>query len=126
MATHAIAHLHAEGIEVSHFYTFGSPRVGDPKFVKWFEGMYRFTERARVTHGRDPVPHLPPLEFSFLHVIHEIFYKGNFHSSYRTCTDTLTKEDPQCSDQYLVDPNVLDHTTYYDIDFAGLILACQA
>lgn len=42
-----------------------------------------------------------------------------------TCNDSGSKEDPNCSDKYKADIIVTDHTSYYDIDFAGIILACQ-
>ena len=32
LATHALAILTAQGFKIKNFYTFGSPRVGDPKF----------------------------------------------------------------------------------------------
>ena len=59
LATHAAAHLLSQGINVDMLYTFGSPRVGDNKFSTWFDALLKNT-KVRVTHGRDPVPHLPP------------------------------------------------------------------
>jgi len=44
---------------------------------------------------------------------------------YKVCSDGPGKEDPHCSDKYAVDVNVADHLSYYGIDFAGIIVACQ-
>jgi hypothetical protein len=77
-----------------------------------------------VTHGRDPVPHLPKEDWGFLHVNTEVFYKGTVKQGGYICHDE-SGEDKNCSNQYLLDVNVLDHTSYYDIDFAGIIVACQ-
>jgi predicted lipase len=72
LATHATAQLLVAGINVEQFYTYGSPRVGDSKFTSWFDNLLsqKTNNKARVTHGRDPVPHLPPSEWGFLHVPH--------------------------------------------------------
>ena len=67
-----------------------------------------------MTHGRDPVPHLPPESWGFLHVKNEIFYKNTVKNGYKVCSDSSTKEDPKCSDQYLADVSIPDHTSYYD------------
>ncbi|MFC5649348.1 lipase family protein [Paenibacillus solisilvae] len=42
-------------------YTFGSPRVGDPKFVRTFN--QRVPISIRVQNEYDIVPHLPPLMY---------------------------------------------------------------
>lgn len=70
LATHAAIQLLSENIPVDQFYTFGSPRVGDNKFSTWFDSYLKTNNRFRVTHGRDPVPHLPPADFGFTHVSH--------------------------------------------------------
>lgn len=116
----------ANGYKVTDFYNFGSPRVGDTKFTAWFNNLYgndRF--KARVTHGHDPVPHLPFQDWGFLHVNTEIYYKGKVSQGFSTCNDAAG-EDKKCSDQNRLDTNVLDHVTYYDIDFTSIVLACQA
>lgn len=70
IATHVTAHLIANKYKVTDLYTYGSPRVGDNKFTIWFNEQYGGIThfKARVTHGRDPVPHLPTLDMGFLHV----------------------------------------------------------
>jgi hypothetical protein len=99
--------------------------VGDPKFTVWFNDVYQNGHyKARVTHGRDPVPHLPMKDWGFLHLNNEVFYKGTLKAGPHMCKDA-TDEDKNCSNQYLVDVNILDHISYYDIDFTGIMLACQ-
>lgn len=43
---------------------------------------------------------------------------------YKVCLDE-TAEDKTCSNKYKTDLNVLDHTSYYGLDFPGVIVACQ-
>lgn len=64
------------------------------------------------------------MEWGFEHIQTEIFYEGDLKKGYKICNDAVT-EDKACSDKYNVDLGVVDHLTYYDIDFAGIILACQ-
>ena len=111
---------------MSELYTFGSPRVGDGKFAVWFDERFGNSNfKARVTHNRDPVPHLPLIDMGFTHVSTEIFYKGAVKSGFTVCKDGSGKEDMKCSDQYYVDPSIPDHITYMDIDFTSNILKCQ-
>jgi predicted lipase len=91
LATHAAVHLVNEGVTVSEFYTFGCPRVGDVKFSNWFDAFIKSNSKFRITHGRDPVPHLPPEGFGFKHTPHEIFYKGFVREGYVTCNDNGSK-----------------------------------
>jgi hypothetical protein len=115
----------ANKIKVTDFYNYGCPRVGDTKFTIWFNEQYGGDHfKARVTHRKDPVPHLPLEDWGFLHVNTEVFYKGNVKAGPYVCNDK-SGEDKKCSDTYRLDTDVLDHVTYYDIDFSGIILACQ-
>lgn len=69
IATHAVAYLIANKHNVVEFYNYGSPRVGDKAFSSWFGKFYGSGKtKYRVTHGRDPVPHLPLEDWGFLHV----------------------------------------------------------
>jgi hypothetical protein len=52
--------LHGRRVEVS-CHTFGSPRVGDAGFVRWFASRVR--DNHRIVNARDPVPMLPALPF---------------------------------------------------------------
>jgi len=75
----------------------------------------------RITHHMDPVPHLPPLDFTFRHFAYEIFYNSK-STSYQTCD--ASGEDKACSDQYLADLLVTDHLSYMKYDFTGSITSC--
>ncbi len=124
LATHAAAQLIKAGHKVILFENYGSPRVGDKAFSNWFQQIYPNALKPRVTHARDPVPHLPPKEWGFEHIQTEIFYEGSLKKGYKICNDQ-NGEDKTCADKYLADVNVLDHLTYYDIDFTEAVLACQ-
>jgi len=125
LATHTVAYLLANKIKVTDFYNFGSPRVGDSKFTIWFNQAYGPDHfKARVTHRKDPVPHLPLEDWGFLHVNTEIFYQGSKKDGAYVCSDA-NAEDKKCSDSYKLDTDVGDHVSYYDIDFPGIVLTCQ-
>jgi predicted lipase len=51
-------------------YTFGSPRVGNAVFARWFEDVV--TVHWRFTHNRDIVPSVPPGYMGFHHVSREV------------------------------------------------------
>jgi hypothetical protein len=68
---------------------------------------------------------LPLEDWGFLHVNREIFYKSKVKDGHVVCND-LSGEDKNCSDKYLADVDVQDHISYFDIDFAGIIVTCQA
>ena len=125
IATHAVAYLIDSKVNVQDFYSLGSPRVGDSNFSSWFSNFYgKGHFKARVTHHRDPVPHLPMESMGFSHVSTEIFYDGTLKQGATICHDD-SAEDNKCSDQYYADLSVPDHLSYYDLDFAGTILSCQ-
>ena len=88
LAVHAALDLVSIKVPVNTLYTFGAPRVGDTAFSKWFDQFAKIPNRYRVTHGRDPVPHLPPENFGFLHSPGEIFYKSSVKNGYKVCSDT--------------------------------------
>ena len=106
LAQHAAVSLTNQNIYVSQLYHYGSPRVGDSKFSTWFDSYIKTNDKHRVTHGHDPVPHLPPHSFGFNHVPHEVFQKGNIKDGYVLCNDSADREDPNCSDKFKVDVNV--------------------
>lgn len=125
MATHAVAYLVKAGHNVIELYNFGSPRVGNVKFSQWFDNVVK-ANKVRVTHGKDPVPHLPNHDWGYNHIAHEYYYKGNKNDGFITCSDSSSKEDSNCSDKNLADVDVHAHLSYYDIDFTAIILGCQA
>lgn len=57
-------------IQGAQVYTFGMPRVGTADFVARYGTLANTTQR--FTHGQDIVPTVPPREFGFEHVGHEI------------------------------------------------------
>lgn len=67
IAVHAAIDMVSINIPVAVLYTYGAPRVGDSKFSQWFESFTKIPNKYRVTHGRDPVPHLPPEDWGFIH-----------------------------------------------------------
>ena len=58
LATLAALELADAGVPVAELVTFGAPRVGNKAFASHFEDSVAFPVH-RVTHARDPVPHMP-------------------------------------------------------------------
>ena len=55
--------------DVTTFYTYGQPRVGNALFATYFKTIL---SEYRVVHYADIVPHLPPELFNFHHVATEV------------------------------------------------------
>ncbi|GMR39301.1 hypothetical protein PMAYCL1PPCAC_09496, partial [Pristionchus mayeri] len=91
-------------------YTFGQPRVGDQKYANVHDSFV--PSEYRVVHDRDIVAHNPPQFMKYVHHKYEVFYENNMKegSSYTVCTE---QEDKKCSDKYLFETSVEDHTHYY-------------
>jgi len=51
-----------------------TPRSGNTAFVKALDHATPQNDVWRVTHWRDPVPHLPPVAFGYDHAVTEYFY----------------------------------------------------
>lgn len=116
LAAHAVAELSMSGVQhVQASYTYGMPRVGDDAFQQWYKDTMVGT--YRVTHHKDPVPHLPTQSMGFHHVPYEAFYKGDNFEATDGQLCSFEGEDKGCSDQYKVDANVLDHLHYMGFDF---------
>jgi len=64
MSTFAAIDLHLLGLNVNYFYNYGCPRVGNPNFANWLNGL-NIGFKARIVHDKDIVPHLPPESFGF-------------------------------------------------------------
>lgn len=64
----------------------------------------------RITHWRDPVPHLPLEAMGFEHDPTEVWYNAD-SSSYSVCSSS-DGEDPSCSDSLAFDLSIPDHLTY--------------
>ena len=122
MSTLAVADLLHQGLHVDEYYSFGSPRVGDKKFYEWFDRVWGKRFKARITHHKDPVPHLPFELWGFHHLNTEVFYNKD-NSFCQVCSDS--GEDKECSNKYMEDTNVLDHLTYMGEDYTTEVLRCQ-
>ena len=98
------------GQNIDGVYTYGSPRVGNDKFAAFYNsGISNRRVTWRVTHHRDPVPHVPLKIMGFQHVATEVFYNAN-SSSYQVCDGS--GEDPACMDS-LYGVDVSDHLDYF-------------
>lgn len=64
--------LARQGIICSNVIAFESPRVFGPKLAKRLSTVLKDSRVIRVTHGSDPVPHVP-LFFRFRHVGDELW-----------------------------------------------------
>lgn len=95
-------------------YNFGLPRDGNPAFAAWAASILPQGKVFRVTHSRDPVPHVPPMDFGFLHCPTERWYDNDGDTSYATCNDSPTAEDPNCSDS-VIPFGIDDHLLYLGI-----------
>jgi hypothetical protein len=102
------------GVSSLELYNFGDPRVGDPAFASWVTTILPDGKQFRVTHAADPVPHLPPMHFGFLHAPHELWYNNNGDASWSDCNDSPSAEDPNCSDS-TIPIDISDHLLYLGI-----------
>jgi len=95
----------ATRFRVDELWTFGSPRVGDERFVRW---LYDETLAGphviswRVTHSHDPVVHLPLRSMGFAHVPTEVWYPDKriptkCKQPYEVCEDSPESEDSACA-----------------------------
>lgn len=102
------------GYDIRNLITFGSPRVGNDKFVESFEN-YALTH-YRITHYYDMVPHLPQEFLNYLHVPSEIWYNEDNTIS-KQCNDSYSYEDKTCSDSCSPThcTSVDDHLLYLNI-----------
>lgn len=97
-------------------YNFGEPRVGNPSLAYWVtEDLLQTHEQFRVTHKADPIPRVPPMEFDFLHVPHEIWYNNDdAGTNYSQCTDSAVEESLKCSNsQFAI--VMADHGLYLGV-----------
>lgn len=100
-------------------YTFGTPRTGNEAFAKYAESLRNEGLHYHVTHQADPVPHLPPMSWSYIHIPRAVWYDTKFPASqggFKVCNGTAAQEDPTCSNsvpwyEYKVD----DHFTYLGV-----------
>jgi hypothetical protein len=90
-------------------YDYGQPRVGDEKYASFVNS--KIPEYYRMTHNKDIVPHVPPIEvFGYQHSCREIFEDSI--GKLTVCSSTNC-EDPKCADQFsLTQTNSDDHSYY--------------
>ena len=120
MATFAFIDAN-EKINVDYFYSFGSPRVGNYAFAEFYNKNFENSGKARITHFKDNVPHLPFEFLGFTHLNHEVFYTNEESSQYIICANDA--EDPNCSHQFsYLSTEGNDHSNYMNFnmnDFTG-------
>tara|TARA_Y100000361_G_scaffold154295_1_gene179395 strand:- start:3776 stop:4477 length:702 start_codon:yes stop_codon:yes gene_type:complete len=80
--------------KIQSLITFGSPRVGNNKFVLEFESYNIYSKR--VTHYYDIVPHVPEEFLGYKHISNEIWYNEQ-NTNYVICDDKNGNEDNNCS-----------------------------
>lgn len=112
----AMVDLTKEGWTIEESYDFGKPRTGDEAFAAIFNDQ--FQGRAwRMTHSRDPIPHLPPadliVDWHFEHVYPEVYYRSSVAKGYVICTDSEDSKS-NCADQMKV-LNLVDHSDYMGV-----------
>lgn len=95
-------------------YTFGEPRVGNRQFTVWATSVLPVGQQhRRLTHARDPVPHLPPQSWGYLHTPHEVWFPSDDAVAIH-CNDSSTSEDLSCSNSIWA-TSVADHLLYLGI-----------
>merc|ERR1711998_226051 len=110
------------GFPVSMVMTFGQPRLGNQAFATYYKDSSVWPT-WRITHWRDPVPHIPTANMGFYHVGHEVWY-NKWSTKYRVCQDTM--EDGLCSNALFIDVGFDDHLTYLGYHIYGNYLECMA
>lgn len=125
-AVHFAIDMHRHGMAPDHVYTIGQPRVGNDAFAAYFDSLG--LDHWRVTHHRDPVPHLPWRGLgSYSQVLREAYYEdANADGPTRLCAPDVA-EDPECADQFNDELSTLfiaDHWNYLGFSFAADVLRC--
>jgi len=64
----------------------------------------------RLTHYRDPVPHLPMEIMGFVHIGHEVYYDEDWQE-HTVCAGY--REDSKCADSKWLWDSVGDHLKYF-------------
>lgn len=104
-------------------YTFGAPRTGDSYFSSNLTEMLK-GNLFRVTHGRDPIPHVPPkisstIGMDYNHVYPEVFFLGNNSEGYQEC---YSLDDERCSSRFsqFFEWETEDHLHYMGVHLSHL------
>ncbi|PRP85576.1 Lipase family protein [Planoprotostelium fungivorum] len=80
--------------EKLHLWTYGSPRVGNLAFSQWMNA--KLLHSVRVTHGRDPVIHLPIILMGYVHIDDEYWMDEVNGVHWKRCKETEA-DDPEYS-----------------------------
>ena len=89
-------------------YLFGCPRTGNGALARYIHQI--MPNLYRVVHNKDLVPHVPPIDFQYLHPAYEVLYDEEM-KNYQVCNES--GEDSSCSDRFAPDYSFNDHTTYW-------------
>jgi len=125
----AMMDLTKAGWVIEESYDFGKPRTGNTEFATAHNQLLG-NRTFRVTHGRDPVPQVPPdqlvVDWHFEHVVPEVYYPGKVGEGHAQCDDVeMGKKD--CVEQYWNLPiDVLfltDHLSYMEAQTS--IFGCE-
>jgi len=95
MATIAAMDYWATTGHASRVITFGSPRVGNYYFARFFEGIFGVNSMRFVNHY-DFIPHLPLEDMGYYHTSVEHWFQ-NGTQTFKMCS--FLGEDATCSDQ---------------------------
>jgi hypothetical protein len=125
-AMHCAIDLHHRGLTPQHVYTMGQPRVGNEDLSHWYDALG--IDNWRVTHHRDPIPHLPWRGLGNYHqVLREAYYEdANADAPTKLC-DPVNSEDSTCADQFndeLTTLFITDHWSYLGFSFAEGVIRC--
>lgn len=103
--------------DIQYVITFGSPRVGNDYFSKYFYSFQLYSKR--ITHYYDIVPHVPEEYLNYEHVYNEIWYNEN-NSEYKICNDE-NGEDKHCSNSCAPTKctSTSDHMNYLNISMGN-------
>ncbi|CAE8614215.1 unnamed protein product, partial [Polarella glacialis] len=112
----AMMALRAHGFSIGESFNYGMPRTGDLAFSTAFSDSFTGSF-WRVTHGKDPIVHMPPrawTPWNWRHVEPEVFYPGDLDDGFKICN---VGTDEKCSFQF-GDLNyvIADHMKYLGID----------
>ena len=125
LASVCAIHLYQKGVRLDAILTYGSPRAGNPTFAQWYDRViFNYTRYAfRVTHYRDPIIHLPPINYfiSFRHVPREVFVTRETGDTHTVCDGS--GEDHKCSSSTTPLPSSRDHLHYMGMQLGSDI--CQ-
>lgn len=58
--------------KVQSIYNYGCPRLGNLQLMNYLKTIVPTV--YRIVHYKDLVPHLPPIDFKYMHAAHEVLY----------------------------------------------------